>query len=89
MTLFRVFYTPEAKERLEEIVRFDPKSARIIFDHINNLPQTYRLDPFLSGPRFSGLRRNRAGKYRAIYRILEKEKEIHIITIDWRKSAYD
>lgn len=87
--MFRVFFTPEAKDRLEEIARFDPKSARIIFDHIKNLPETYRLDPFLAGPHFKGLRRNRAGKYRAIYRILEKEKEIRIITIDWRKSVYD
>ena len=89
MTLFQIFYTPEAKERLEEIAQFDPKSARIIVDHIKSLPQTYRTDPFLSGPHYQGLRRNRAGKYRAIYRVLEKEGEIRVITIDLRKSVYD
>jgi mRNA-degrading endonuclease RelE of RelBE toxin-antitoxin system len=87
--LFQILYTREARERLAEIAQFDPKSARIIFDHIQRLPQTYSSDPFLKGPHFKGLRRNRTGRYRFIYRVLEREEEIHIITIDLRKSVYD
>ncbi len=87
--LYRVLFTPEAGDRLEEIEHDDPKSARIIFDHIKKLPQTYSSDPFLKGPSFKGLRRNRMGRYRFIYRVLEQEKEIHIMTIDLRKSIYD
>ena len=87
--MFQILYTAEAKERLAEIAKFDPKSARIIFDHIKKLPQTYNSDPFLKGERFKGLKRNRIGRYRFIYRILEQEKEIRIITIDLRKSIYD
>ena len=86
--MFRILYTPEAEERLDKIAESDPKSARIIFEHIKNLPQTYRSDPFMVGTHFKGLRRNRIGRYRAIYRVLEKEKEIHVITIDLRKSVY-
>lgn len=86
--MFQVFYTSEAKERLSQIARFDPKSARIIFEHIKKLSQTYVSDPFLKGEHFKGLRRNRTGRYRFIYRVLEREKEIHIITIDLRKSIY-
>ena len=89
MILFRIFYTPEASERIGEIQKFDPKSARIIFDRIKKLPEIYRFDPFLVGTPFKTLRRNRIGRYRAIYLVLEKEKEIHIITIDLRKSVYD
>ena len=87
--MFRIFYTPEAKERLSQIAKFDPKSARVIFDHIKKLPQVYHSDPFLKGDYFKGLRRNRIGRYRFIYRVLEKEKEIHIIAIDLRRSVYD
>lgn len=86
--MFKVLYTREARERLEEIARSDSKSARIIFDHLKKLPETFRSDPFLVGSHFKGLRRNRIGKYRVIYRALEAEKQIHVITIDLRKSAY-
>ena len=86
--MFQILYTPEAKEKLSEIARFDPKSARIVFDHIKKLPQAYKSDPFLQGAHFKGLRRNRIGRYGFIYRVLEKEKEIHIITINLRKSIY-
>ena len=89
MTLLQILYTPEAKERLAEIAGSDPKSARIIFDHISRLPQIYRTDPFLKGPQYKGLRRNRTGRYRFIYRVLEEAKEIRIIAIDLRKSIYD
>ena len=89
MSQFQIFYTSEAKERLAEIAEFDPKSARIIFDHIARLHQSYRADPFLKGAHFKGLRRNRMGRYRAIDRVLEAEKQIRVITIDWRKSVYD
>ena len=87
--MFQILYTKEAAAQLSEIAKFDPKSAKIIFDHINKLPRTYQSDPFLSGIHFKGLKRNRIGKYRAIYRLLEEEKEIHIITIAFRKSVYD
>ena len=87
--MFQILYTSEAKERLAEIARHDPKSARIIFDHIQKLPQTYSSDPFLQGGRFKGLKRNRSGRYRFIYRVLEPSKEIRIITVDLRKSVYD
>lgn len=87
--MYQVLYTREARERLAELARSDPKSARIIFDHLSKLPQTYRSDPFLKGPHLHGLRRNRVGRYRTIYRVLEREKEIHIITIDLRKSVYN
>jgi len=87
--LFQIFYTKEAQDRLAGIAKFDSKSARIIFEHIKRLPQIYPADPFLKGPHFKGLKRNRIGRYRFIYRVLEKEKEIHIITIDLRKSVYD
>ncbi|MBI4000020.1 MAG: type II toxin-antitoxin system RelE/ParE family toxin [Candidatus Omnitrophica bacterium] len=87
--MFQILYTLEAKERLSEIVQSDPKSARIIFDHIKKLPQTYRTDPFLQGVHFKGLRRNRIGRYRFIYRVLENEKEIRIVTINLRKSIHD
>ena len=87
--MFGILYTGEAKERLREIAKCDPKSARIIFDHIKKLPQTYGSDPFLRGEHFKGLKRNRIGRYRFIYRVLENDKEIHIITIDLRKSVYD
>lgn len=87
--MFRILYTPEAKERLQEIAQSDPKSARIIFDHLRKLSDIYRTDPFLVGSQYKGLRRNRVGRYRAVYRVLEKEKEIHVITIDLRKSVYD
>ena len=83
----RVLYTPESTERLRETEKSDPKSARIIFDHIAKLPHTYHSDPFLTGTHFKGLRRNRIGRYRAIYRVLDKE--IRIITIDLRKSVYE
>ena len=89
MTEFSILYTQEAEERLSAIARSDPKSARIIFDHLGKLPRTYASDPHLSGARYAGLRRNRVGKYRAIYRVLEKEREIHILTVALRKSAYD
>ena len=87
--MFQIFYTTEARERLADIAEDDPKSARIIFDHIKKLPQTYLSDPFLKGEHFKGLRRNRIGRYRFIYRVLEREKEIRIITLDLRKSVYD
>ena len=86
--MFRILYTPEAKDRLAEVAQFDPKSAKIIFDHIKKLPQTYVSDPFLKGESFKGLRRNRTGRYRFIYRVLEQDKEIHIITVDFRQSVY-
>lgn len=88
MSLFQILYTVEAKDRLAEIERFDPKSARILFDTIQKLHQIYRSDPFLKGLHFKGLRRHRAGHYRIIYRALESEKEIRVITIDFRKSVY-
>lgn len=87
--MFRILYTTEAKERLAEIAQHDPKSARIIFEHIKKLPQTYYSDPFLKGEHFKGLKRNRSGNYRFIYRVIESQKEFHIITIDHRKSIYD
>ena len=87
--MFRIFYTREAKDRLGKLAKQDSKSARIIFDHIKKLPQTYSKDPFLKGKHFKGLRRNRIGRYRFIYRVLETSKEIHIITIDHRKSIYE
>lgn len=87
--MFQILYTTEARERLSEIAQSDPKSARIIFDHIKKLSQTYRTDPFLQGIHFKGLKRNRIGRYRFIYRVLEKEEEIHIVTINLRKSVYD
>ncbi|MBI3313257.1 MAG: type II toxin-antitoxin system RelE/ParE family toxin [Candidatus Omnitrophica bacterium] len=87
--MFQILYTSEAKERLAQIAQQDPKSARIIFDHIKRLPQTYSADPFLKGEHFKGLKRNRVGRYRFIYRISEQEKEIHVITIDLRKSVYE
>ena len=87
--MFQIFYTTEARERLADIAEDDPKSARIIFDHIKKLPQTYLSDPFLKGEHFKGLRRNRIGRYRFIYRVLEREKEIRIIIVDLRKSIYD
>ncbi len=86
--MFRILYTSEAKERLAEIAKMDARSARITLDHIAKLPVTYPSDPFLKGPHFKGLRRNRLGKYRIIYRVLDKEKEIHILTIGLRKSVY-
>lgn len=86
--MFQILYTQEAKDRLAEIAESDPKSASIIFDHIRKLPETYPADPFLKGPYLEGLRRNRSGKYRVIYRVLEREKEIRIITVDLRKSVY-
>ena len=78
--MFQILYTGEAKERLREIAKFDL---------IKKLPQTYSSDPFLKGEHFKGLKRNRIGRYRFIYRVLENDKEIHIITIDLRKSVYD
>ena len=87
--MFQIFYTAEAKERLVEIAKSDAKSARIIFDHIKRLPDTYRTDPFLQGSNFKGLRRNRIGRYRFIYKVLEREKEIRVITVDLRKSIYE
>jgi mRNA-degrading endonuclease RelE of RelBE toxin-antitoxin system len=87
--LFQILYTQEARERLLEISKFDPKSARIIYDHIARLPACYPDDPFLQGPAFRGLRRNRSGRYRVIYRVLELEQKIHVITVDLRKSAYE
>lgn len=87
--MFQILYTREAKDRLAEIAKSDPKSARIIFDHIKKLPAIYHSDPFLKGPHLKGLKRNRIGRYRFIYRALEKEKEIHIITVDLRRSVYD
>ena len=87
--MFRIVYTPEADERLSEIAKSDPKSARIIFDHIQKLPRIYTSDPFLKGDIFKGLRRNRSGRYRFIYRVVEAEKTIRIISIDLRKSIYD
>ena len=86
--MFQIRYTLEARERLDEIYESDPKSARIIADHIRKLPQTYRNDPLLKGPLSEGLRRNRIGRYRAIYRVLEKQKEIRIIMIDLRRLVY-
>jgi len=86
--MLQVFYTPEAKERLAEIAKSDPKSAKIIFDHIARIPETFRSDHLLKGTRFQGLRRNRIGRYRAIYRVFEKESRIHVITIDLRRSVY-
>lgn len=86
--MFQVLYTREARDRLDEIARFDAKSARIIFNHIAKLPKNYRSDPFLKGLQLKGLRRNRIGRYRFIYRVLDKENEIHIITIDFRRSVY-
>ena len=86
--MFKVLYTREARERLEEIARSDSKSARIIFDHLGKLPETFQSDPFLTGAHYRGLRRHRIGKYRAIYRVLAEGKEIHIITLDLRKSVY-
>ena len=85
----RIFYSEEALKQLKAIERSDPKSARIIFDHIKKLPQTYRSDSFLVGNRFHKLRRNRIGNYRAIYHVLENQNEIHIIAVALRKSAYD
>ena len=87
--MFQIFYTAEAQDRLGEIAKGDPKSARIIFEHIRKLPQTYRSDPLLKGEHFKGLRRNRIGRYRFIYRVVERERKIHIVTIDYRKSIYD
>lgn len=87
--MFQIFYTTEAKERLTDIAGHDPKSARIIFDHIKKLPRSYHSDPFLKGEHFKSLRRNRVGRHRFIYRVTEQEKAIHIITIDHRKSIYD
>ena len=86
--MFQILFTPEAKKRLAEIAKFDSKSARIIFDHIKRLPETHKSDPFLKGRHFTGLKRNRIGRYRFIYRVLDREKEIHIITVDLRKSIY-
>ena len=87
--MFQIFYTKEASDRLAHIEHFDPKSARQIFDHIQKLPLVFRNDPFLQGSTFQGLRRNRSGRFRIIYRVLEREKRIHVITIDYRKSAYN
>ena len=85
----QVFYTGEAKKQLSKLAKSDAKSARIIFDHIKKLPDTYSHDPFLKGTHFQGLRRNRTGRYRIIYRVIEQEKEIRIITIAHRKSVYE
>ncbi len=87
--MFQILYTSEAKDQLSEIAKRDPKSARIIFEHIKKLPEIYPADPFLKGEPFKGLRRNRVGRYRFIYRVLEKEKEMHIITVGLRKSVYE
>ncbi|MEI8344827.1 MAG: type II toxin-antitoxin system RelE/ParE family toxin [Candidatus Omnitrophota bacterium] len=89
MSAFEVLFTPEATERLRRIAGYDPKSARVVFEHMKKLPETYRGDPFLSGRRFEGLRRNRVGKYRAIYRVLEDDRQIHVLTVDLRKSVYE
>ena len=85
----KILYTEEAVDQLKVIEKSDPKSARIIFDHLRKLPQTYKSDSFLVGNRFYKLRRHRIGNYRAIYEVLEVQNEIHIIAIALRKSAYD
>lgn len=87
--MFQVFYTREARDQLTKIGQSDPKSARVIFDHVKKLPQVYASDPFLKGVHFQGLRRNRTGRYRIIYRVLEAEKVIYVITIAHRKSVYE
>ena len=87
--MFQILYTSEAKEKLASISKFDSKSARIIFDHIKKLPKIYRSDPFLKGPYFKGLSRNRIGRYHFIYRVIEAKHEIRILTIDLRKSVYE
>ena len=86
--MYEILFTREAQERLAEIAKSDQKSARIIFDHIKRLPELHQNDPFLKGAHFKGLKRNRTGRYRFIYRVVEQGKKIHIITIDFRKSIY-
>ena len=85
----RILHTAEAVRQLKAIEHSDPKSAKIILNHIKKLPLTYKSDGFLAGNRFRKLRRNRIGNYRAIYEVLNSQNEIHIISIALRKSAYD
>jgi len=49
------------------------------------------FNPYLGKPlrgRLEGLRSLRAGEYRVIYRVVQEEGEVHIITIGHRKRVY-
>ena len=83
-TLYRAFFTREAKKKIEKL---DPSIKRIIKKAIESLT----VNPLKGKPlsyELAGLRSLRTSDYRIIYRIREKELLIIIVTVGHRKEIY-
>jgi len=82
-----VFYKKVLQEDLKKIDKFSLKLIRKIID------SKLKRDPFLYGKplrkSLNGFRSLRAGDYRVVYKIQEKEIKIYVIVIGKRSMVYD
>jgi len=82
---YRVFFTPTARKDYESIR--DAKLKR----GINRIIEKLKEDPFqfkpLSGP-LVGLRSAKTFSFRVIYRIVNRQLIVEVITMEHRRQAY-
>ena len=82
---YKVFFTPTARRDYESIR--DAKLKR----GINRIIEKLREDPYqfkpLSGP-LKGLRSAKTFSFRVIYRIMNRQLVVEVITIERRKDVY-
>ena len=82
---YRPRYTPEAATRVRKLHPEVKRRARAAVDHLLESPLTgHALHDELAG-----LRSNRLGKYRIIYRINEKESTLDILLFGPRRDIYE
>ena len=81
------FKIKASREALKQFERLSKDLAKLVLEKVEDLA----FNPYLGKPlrgRLEGLRSLRVGEYRVIYRVVQKEGEIHIITIGHRKRVY-
>ena len=86
--MYEVILSPEAKELFAAA---DAPLARKLARYFNQLerePHNHGNIRRLTGG-LRGLYRYRVGDWRVIYRIVERENEVHVLTIAHRREVYD
>ncbi|MFA7255282.1 MAG: type II toxin-antitoxin system RelE/ParE family toxin [Candidatus Omnitrophota bacterium] len=83
--IYKIFFTPTAKKDYESVR--DAKLTRGINRIIEKLKENpYQFKP-LSGP-LKGLRSAKTFSFRILYRIVDQQLIVMVITIEHRKQAY-
>ncbi len=85
--IYKIRATPEFEKNFKDLTKKDKELVSRLVKAITKLSDNPKIGKPLSYD-YSGLWSLRVGKYRLIYRIVEGEKEIWLITVGHRKKVY-